>query len=151
MNAKLKIIDSLLLECERCHKKFSPFMQGNETVVEHNVPKEVEGEKLLVTFFDCPHCDKRYYFQLDNDETMAMLQEIIQLMGSGKHIVDEGKVMPKYYIERTRYLQKALRESRRKLNVKYEGKLIYNEKAAKNEILRLTGYGKRTKENNNGM
>lgn len=106
--------------CSECKRDF---------VLSNNVVKKVsvfmEKECIDLTYFDC-ECGKRYFFQVDNDETKAILRKIVTIMAKIHDAKTEGKGVKRKYSVKYKVLSGQLKKARFDLMKKYEGKLYFD-------------------------
>jgi transcription elongation factor Elf1 len=88
--------------CQECGHSF----ELNSSLVKKEMV-EVKGDKLWLTYFNCPRCNKRHFVQVDNAETNGLLVDITKQMASISKSVKQGKSVKKKsgkYAEASRYL-----------------------------------------------
>lgn len=79
-------------KCEECEQHFDV---GLHTKVkkEEFIDRDAKdaGQKIWLTYFDCPHCGRRYFVQVDTIETNRLLLEITKLVGKTLRAKKAGK------------------------------------------------------------
>lgn len=60
---------SILAKCEECGQTFQV---NNEMLKNKNIQNL--GQSMRVTYYDCPCCVKRHFVQIDNEESLQMLE-----------------------------------------------------------------------------
>lgn len=112
--------------CSECKRNF---------VLNNNVVKKlsviVDGEMIDLTYFDCD-CGKRYFVQVDNDETRSILRRIIAVVAVISGAKSEGKSVKRKYSARYKALSGTLKRRRFELMKKYEGKAYFDSEKKEN-------------------
>ena len=112
--------------CSECKRNF---------VLNNNVVKKlsviVDGEMIDLTYFDC-ECGKRYFVQVDNDETRSILRRIIAVVAVISGAKSEGKSVKRKYSARYKALSGTLKRRRFELMKKYEGKAYFDSEKKEN-------------------
>ena len=108
--------------CSECKRNF---------VLNNNVVKKlsviIDGEAIDLTYFDC-ECGKRFFVQVDNDETKSILRRIITIVAAISAAKSEGKGVKRKYSVR----YKMLSRRRFELMKKYEGKAYFDSEKKEN-------------------
>lgn len=117
--------------CSECKRNF---------VLNNNVVKKlsviVDGEMIDLTYFDCD-CGKRYFVQVDNDETRYILRRIITVVAAISGAKSEGKSVKRKYSARYKALSGTLKRRRFELMKKYEGKIYFDSEKKENVEIRF--------------
>lgn len=112
--------------CSECKRNF---------VLNNNVVKKlsviIDGEMIDLTYFDC-ECGKRYFVQVDNDETRSILRRIIAVVAVISGAKSEGKSVKRKYSARYKMLSGKLKRRRFELMKKYEGKAYFDSEKKEN-------------------
>lgn len=112
--------------CSECKRNF---------VLNSNVVKKlsviIDGEMIDLTYFDC-ECGKRYFVQVDNDETRSILRRIIAVVAVISGAKSEGKSVKRKYSARYKVLSGKLKRRRFELMKKYEGKAYFDSEKKEN-------------------
>ena len=112
--------------CSECKRNF---------VLNNNVVKKlsviIDGEMIDLTYFDC-ECGKRYFVQVDNDETRSILRRIIAVVAVISGAKSEGKSVKRKYSVRYKVLSGKLKRRRFELMKKYEGKAYFDSEKKEN-------------------
>lgn len=112
--------------CSECKRNF---------VLNNNVVKKlsviIDGEMIDLTYFDC-ECGKRYFVQVDNDETKSILRRIITIVAAISAAKSEGKGVKRKYSVRYKVLSGKLKRRRFELMKKYEGKAYFDSEKKEN-------------------
>jgi hypothetical protein len=112
--------------CSECKRNF---------VLNNNVVKKlsviIDGEMIDLTYFDC-ECGKRYFVQVDNDETRSILRRIIAVVAVISGAKSEGKSVKRKYSARYKVLSGKLKRRRFELMKKYEGKAYFDSEKKEN-------------------
>ena len=105
---------SIRVKCKECKEKFDV----NGTVIKEDSIKVIEDDKgLLITFYECPKCNKRYVVQLDDNETLTILKNIEE---SSKKL--RSKIKNSRELQKFSKLREDLKQTRNALNIQYKGK-----------------------------
>lgn len=112
--------------CSECKRNF---------VLNNNVVKKVssivDDEAIDLTYFDC-ECGKRFFVQVDNDETKSILRRIITIVAAISAAKSEGKGVKRKYSVRYKMLSGKLKRRRFELMKKYEGKAYFDSEKKEN-------------------
>lgn len=112
--------------CSECKRNF---------VLNNNVVKKlsviIDGEMIDLTYFDC-ECGKRFFVQVDNDETRSILRRIIAVVAVISGAKSEGKSVKRKYSARYKVLSGKLKRRRFELMKKYEGKAYFDSEKKEN-------------------
>ena len=116
--------------CSECKRNF---------VLNNNVVKKlsviIDGEMIDLTYFDC-ECGKRYFVQVDNDETKSILRRIIAIVAAISAAKSEVKGVKRKCLERYKVLfgklTGKLKRRRFELMKKYEGKAYFDSEKKEN-------------------
>lgn len=112
--------------CSECKRNF---------VLNNNVVKKlsviIDGEMIDLTYFDC-ECGKRYFVQVDNDETRSILRRITAVVAVISGAKSEGKSVKRKYSARYKVLSGKLKRRRFELMKKYEGKAYFDSEKKEN-------------------
>lgn len=118
--------------CSECKRNF---------VLNNNVVKKlsviIDGEIIDLTYFDC-ECGKRYFVQVDNDETRSILRRIIIVVAVISGAKSEGKSVKRKYSVRYKALSGTLKRRRFELMKKYEGKIYFDSEKKENVEIRFS-------------
>lgn len=118
--------------CSECKRNF---------VLNNNVVKKlsviIDGEMIDITYFDC-ECGKRYFVQVDNDETRSILRRIITVVAVISGAKSEGKSVKRKYSARYKALSGTLKRRRFELMKKYEGKIYFDSEKKENVEIRFS-------------
>lgn len=112
--------------CSECKRNF---------VLNNNVVKKlsviIDGEMIDLTYFDC-ECGKRFFVQVDNDETRSILRRITAVVAVISGAKSEGKGVKRKYSVRYKMLSGKLKRRRFELMKKYEGKAYFDSEKKEN-------------------
>lgn len=112
--------------CSECKRNF---VLNNNAVKKLSVI--IDGEMIDLTYFDC-ECGKRYFVQVDNDETRSILRRIIAVVAVISGAKSEGKSVKRKYSARYKVLSGKLKRRRFELMKKYEGKAYFDSEKKEN-------------------
>lgn len=69
-----KNMSTLFVECEGCKRKFC--VSSDDSKIKHKVEAKIEGKSIFLTYYDCPDCGRCHFVQIDDQESLRMLNEI---------------------------------------------------------------------------
>lgn len=119
---------SLLIECENCKCKFE-INSTNDLVKREEYL--VEGEKIYLTYYDCPKCSRRHYVQIDTQSTLNELRKIEQQLGKLVYAKKQKGKISQNQAAKFKKSRKHLAKSRNELMERYAGKTIYDSETGK--------------------
>lgn len=64
------------VQCKSCGSKF---MISENNVTHEKEFKDKNGQTIYITYFDCPHCQDRHYVQVDNNITLRLKKQCLDL------------------------------------------------------------------------
>ena len=67
---------SQVVVCDNCKEKFIITV---DSLVSEKEFKDKDGNRVFLTYFDCPHCKQRYYVQADNQMSIVLKEECLDL------------------------------------------------------------------------
>lgn len=133
---------SALYECEKCKSTID--IRDNLHQVEYT-PVGNKDIKMLITYYDCPSCNKRHYVQIDDSTSILLLRGVISKFGKFIKKKKRGKSISEK--DRVNYKddQKSLADYRHELMRLYNGSVFINSETNVTETVRFSiDYGKRT-------
>lgn len=96
-----------------------------------------EGVSIFLTYYDCPVCQQQVALQVDDEETMSILDDIKKLFVNNSKCRLEGEDIPHENLERFEKARKDLKRLRGFLSDTLNGCPIYNEVAKKITLIRF--------------
>lgn len=96
--------------CDGCHKEFYNILKETE--------KQVDGQKIIRTYLECPHCRKQYDVCYDSQSTLVLKKQIRKHITMLETIRDEQK-----YRRKLKDIEKKKKRLEREMNIlqtKYE-------------------------------
>ena len=67
---------NLMFECEDCKKRFPVSSEQAPNSLNHKKEFISNGQSIFLTYYDCPHCGKRHFVQIDD---ATSLQELVKV------------------------------------------------------------------------
>lgn len=118
---------NLMFECEDCKKKF-PVTQGQgPNSLTHKREFKSNGQSIFLTYYDCPHCGKRHFVQIDD---ISSLQELVRVTGEFRSLMvkrQKGKTISKKQSEKFKKSRQHLSDYRMNLMKEFTGKIAVDE------------------------
>lgn len=99
----------MIVTCDKCHKEFESLLKEQTKII--------DGNEIIKTYLECPHCGEHFVISLDNQSTLAKKKQIrrhVQMLGT---IKDEKKFNAKQSDIEKR--SKRLKREERILKAKY--------------------------------
>lgn len=112
---------SQIVQCKDCNHKFL-ITAGN--VVSEKEFKDKEGQSIYITYFDCPKCQERHYVQVDNQETLGLKKECLELFQGLAKLNLANKSIPKQQRKKFDKSRKKLSDKRFELMKKYDDGVV---------------------------
>lgn len=92
------------------------------------------GEKIFLTYFDCPSCGKRHFLQIDNLSTKTLLKECQLLMIRLSNQKLSGKKPNKKMVDKFTKKRRRLMVSRSNLIINNEGKVVIDKNNSRYDL-----------------
>ena len=112
----------MMFECEDCKKKF-PVMQGEgPNSLTHKKEFISNGQSIFLTYYDCPHCGRRHFVQIDDTSS---LQELVRVTNEFKSLMakrQKGKTISKKQSDKFKKSRQHLSDYRMNLMKEFTGK-----------------------------
>lgn len=115
---------SVLAECEDCRNKFEVNAKNGTT--SFKVKYEVNGQTIFLSFYDCPHCKRRHYIQIDTQSTLNELREVERQFVKLAKATKNGKMVPQKQSAKFKKAREHLTQNRNELMKQFTGKLIHD-------------------------
>lgn len=124
---------NVVIECIDCKESF----EANAENVKQNEFKD-EDKTLKVIYVDCPHCNKRHYVQIDNDESNKLkVQNLLMFKKLSKKKLD-GKTIGRKENNTFKSLRQRLLDLRADLMKEYEGRIVTDTLTGESVALHFT-------------
>lgn len=125
---------TMLVQCEECKQSFTlSATNGTMTFYKLYVVKE-SGEEIQLSYYDCPHCGKRHFVQIDDEQTKRALEESKRMfvkLAAKRHNYEQ---IPKKQSDKYKKAQKHLSSLRMALMTKYQGAVIVDESGSETTL-----------------
>lgn len=122
-----KNIFNLMFQCENCKQTFPVSQEHAPNSLTHKKEYMVNGQSIFLTYYDCPHCGKRHFVQIDDKNSLQELErnktEFYRLAARRR----KGKTISKKQSENFKKARQHLAEYRMKLMKEYTDKSIVDE------------------------
>lgn len=114
------------VHCDLCKKEIP---LSKSLVKEERVPLEKDGtlKEVLLTYFSCPSCGKRYVVIVDDDETLEALKAVREVLFKRLNYLRQKKPVPSKLQNRYLKLNRKLDYKRRELSKSIEGSFYQTE------------------------
>ncbi len=118
---------NLMFECEDCKKKFPITGEQAPNSLTHKKEFKSNGQSIFLTYYDCPHCGKRHFVQIDD---INSLQELVRVTKEFKSLMikrQKGKTISKKQSDKFKKSRQHLSDYRMNLMKDFTGKLAIDE------------------------
>lgn len=115
---------NFIFECEDCKKHFPIAGEQAPNSLTHKKEFEVNGQSIFLTYYDCPHCGKRHFVQIDDVDSMQELERITIEFRKLNIMRKKGKTISKKQSDKFKNSRQHLSEYRIKLMKEFTGKII---------------------------
>lgn len=116
---------NLMLECESCKQKFPVSQDKAPNSLTHKKEFKTEnGQSIFLTYYDCPHCGRRHFVQIDDANS---LQELVRVTNEFKSLAvkrQKGKTISKKQSDKFKKARQHLSDYRSNLRKKYTNKAV---------------------------
>lgn len=112
----------LMFECEDCKQKFPVSQDQAPNSLTHKKEFISNGQSIFLTYYDCPHCGKRHFVQIDDK---ASLQELVRVTNEFKSLMvkrQKGKTISKKQSDKFKKSRQHLSDYRMNLMKEFTGK-----------------------------
>lgn len=96
-----------------------------------------EGGSIFLTYYDCPACQQQVTLQVDDEESLSILDDLQMLFANNARLRLEGEEVPNENLERFEKARKDLKNLRTLLSDKLAGSLFYNTDEHKFSVIRF--------------
>ena len=114
----------LMVECEDCKKRFPVSSNVAANSITHKKEFKVNGQSIFLTYYDCPHCGKRHFVQIDDTNSMQELARVSSEFVKLNVAMKRGKRISKRQSEKFKESRQHLAEYRMNLMKEYTGKVV---------------------------
>ena len=114
----------LMVECEDCKKRFPISSNAAANSITHKKEFKVNGQSIFLTYYDCPHCGKRHFVQIDDTNSMQELARVTTEFVKLNAAMKKGKRISKRQSEKFKESRQHLAEYRMNLMKEFTGKVI---------------------------
>lgn len=114
----------LMVECEDCKKRFPVSSNAAANSITHKKEFKVNGQSIFLTYYDCPHCSRRHFVQIDDVNSMQELARITTEFAKLNAMMKKGKRISKKQSERFKKSRQHLADYRKNLMKEYTGKVV---------------------------
>lgn len=117
----------LMFECEDCKKKFPVTQDKAPNSLTHKREFKSNGQSIFLTYYDCPHCGKRHFVQIDD---ASSLQELVRVTNEFKSLMvkrQKGKSISKKQSDKFKKSRQHLSDYRMTLMKEFTGKSAVDE------------------------
>ena len=112
----------LLIECKDCKKNFQA-----EKFVKHKKEFIVKEQSIFLTYYDCPHCNKRSFVQIDDKKSLQKLTKITREFCRLAINKRQGKEILKKQSDEFKKARQHLSDYRINLMKKFTGETVTDE------------------------
>lgn len=109
------------VQCKSCGSKF--MISGNNVTHEKEF-KDKDGQTIYITYFDCPKCQDRHYVQVDNNITLKIKKQCLDMFASLAKIKLAKKSVPIQQRNKFNSSRKKLSDKRFELMKQYEDSIV---------------------------
>lgn len=113
---------NLMFECEECKKKFPVSREQAPNSLTHKKEFISNGQSIFLTYYDCPHCGKRHFVQIDDKNS---LQELVRVTNEFKALAikrQKGKTISQKQSDKFKKSRQHLSDYRMNLMKEFTGK-----------------------------
>lgn len=128
----------LMFECEDCKQKFPVTQDQASNSLTHKKEYKSNGQSIFLTYYDCPHCGKRHFVQIDDANS---LQELVRVTNEFKSLaikLQKGKSIPQKQSAKFKKARQHLSDYRMNLMKQYTDKLIHDNETDSDFVLRFS-------------
>lgn len=129
---------SFLAECEGCGSRFQIGASNGGVQITHKKRYGVNGQSIYLTYYDCQNCGRRHFVQIDDDFTLAALEENRKMFVKLAARRKSDKPIHKKQSDKYEKQKRHLRECRIKLMKEFTGVTLYDDKTETSFELRFS-------------
>lgn len=118
---------NLMFECEDCKQKFPVSQDQAPNSLTHKKEFVSNGQSIFLTYYDCPHCGKRHFVQIDDKSS---LQELVRITTEFRTLMvkrKKGKTISKKQSDKFKKSRQHLSDYRTNLMKEFTGKIAVDE------------------------
>ena len=109
------------VQCKSCGNKF---MISENNVTHEKEFKDKDGQTIYITYFDCPKCQDRHYVQVDNNITLRLKKQCLDLFAYLAKFKIAKKSVPSQQHNRFDKSRKKLSNMRFELMKQYQDSIV---------------------------
>lgn len=117
----------LMFECEDCKQKFPVTQDQASNSLTHKKEYKSNGQSIFLTYYDCPHCGRRHFVQIDDANS---LQELVRVTNEFKSLAikcQKDKTISKKQSDKFKKSRQHLSDYRMNLMKEFTGKIAVDE------------------------
>lgn len=117
----------LMFECEDCKQKFPVTQDQASNSLTHKKEYKSNGQSIFLTYYDCPHCGRRHFVQIDD---VNSLQELVRVANEFKSLAikcQKDKTISKKQSDKFKKSRQHLSDYRMNLMKEFTGKIAVDE------------------------
>lgn len=126
---------NVMVECKKCNNRFRI---GNDNITFDKHYKDVNGQSILLTYFDCPECKERHFVQIDNIHSREVKKKITKMFAKLSVMRNKNIQIPKQQQKKFGGLQNTLKMSRLQLMKSYDGSIVTDTETGETITLNFT-------------
>ncbi len=109
------------VQCKSCGNKF---MISENNVTHEKEFKDKDGQTIYITYFDCPKCQDRHYVQVDNNVTLRLKKQCLDLFAYLAKFKIAKKPVPSQQRNKFNSCRKKLSDKRFELMKQYQDSMV---------------------------
>lgn len=113
---------NLVFECEDCKKRFPVSSEQAPNSLTHKREFKVNEQSIFLTYYDCPHCGKRHFVQIDDANSIEELKLVTNEFYKLTAMKKKGKSISKKQSEKFKKSRQHLSDYRMNLMKEFTGK-----------------------------
>ncbi len=114
---------NLIFKCEDCKKYFPVSGDQAPNSLTHKREFKVNEQSIFLTYYDCPHCGKRHFVQIDDAASLEELKSITNEFYKLAAMRKKGKTISKKQSDKFRESRQHLSDYRTNLMKEFTGKV----------------------------
>jgi len=124
----------LMFECEDCKQKFPVTQDQAPNSLTHKKEFKVNGQSIFLTYYDCPHCGKRHFVQIDDVSSLQELTNVSREFCRLAAMKRKDKIISKKQSDKFMKSRQHLSDYRMTLMKEFTGKTVVDETGASYEL-----------------
>jgi len=117
---------NLLFQCEDCKKYFPVTGDKAPNSLTHKKEFKVNGQSIFLTYYDCPHCGKRHFVQIDDATSLEELKNVTNQFIKLTAMRKNGKKIYKKQSDDFKKARQHLSDYRTNLMKEFTGKTAFD-------------------------